>query len=146
MGFDGIFRPSQVNIQSDSMNPYLAANAAKTERMRKPLIKGPDQDEQVKSLQKEEKESSSDDECNDQETLTEEEAEQLHILAKMRGLLNFSLQNGVRYEFHINSEDGLIDLIEAESGKVMLRLLPEEMLRLSEKIQRYAGMLIDRSG
>jgi uncharacterized FlaG/YvyC family protein len=146
MGFDGVPRPAQVNPYTDPLNPYTAANAARLEQAGKPLIKSPGKDEKVKGLQKEKREYPQSDEEDKGESFSEEEAEQILLFAKMRGLINISLQNDMRYEFHINSETNLVDLIEVASGTVILQLRPEELMQLSQKIQRYAGMLTDRSG
>lgn len=146
MGFEGIPRPAQVNPYTDPLNAYAAANAARTDNAGKPLIRSLSKEEQVKALQRENKEHHPDDEEEEGEAFTEEEAEQIRLFAKMRGLMNISLQSGVRYEFHVNPETGLVDLIDMESRQVVLQLQPEELMQLSRKIQRYAGMLTDRSG
>lgn len=146
MGFEGIPRPAQVNPYTDPLNPYAAANAARSEQVGKPLIKSLTKEEQVKALQRDNREQSQSDDDEEGEAFTEEEAEQIRLFAKMRGLINISLQSGVRYEFHVNPETGLVDLIDMESGQVVLQLQPEELMQLSQKIQRYAGMLTDRSG
>lgn len=146
MGFEGIPRPAQVNPYTDPLNPYAAANAARSEQAGKPLIKSLTKEEQVKALQRDNRDQSQSDDDEEGEAFTEEEAEQIRLFAKMRGLINISLQSGVRYEFHVNPETGLVDLIDMESGQVVLQLQPEELMQLSQKIQRYAGMLTDRSG
>ncbi len=146
MGFDGIPRPSQITPYTDALNPYIAGNAARAEQAGKPLVKGPQREEQIKSVHKEERQyHEADDEEENEEGFTEEEAEQVRLFARMRGLMNFSLESGTRYEFRMNPETGLMDLVEADSGQVVLTLTPEELLQLSRKIQRYAGMLTDRS-
>ena len=146
MGFEGIPRPAQVNPYTDPLNPYAAANAARSDQAGKPLVKSLTKEEQVKALQRESQEHSQTDDEAEGEAFTDEEAEQIRLFAKMRGLMNISLQSGVRYEFHVNSETGLVDLVDVESGQVILQLQPEELMQLSQKIQRYAGMLTDRSG
>lgn len=145
MAFDGVPRPSQVQYGSDALNPYLAANAAQTERLKKPLVKGPDSHDRVQATHKEHEQYHDGDEEND-EGLSQEEQEQILLFAKMRGLLNFSLQEDVRYEFRVNPLTGLIDLVATESGELKLTLTPDELMQMSRKIQRYAGMLADRSG
>jgi uncharacterized FlaG/YvyC family protein len=147
MSFDGLPRPAQINPYGDAMNPYLAANAARSEQAGQPLVKKLDQEEQVKSLQREQRDNSgSDDEEEQGETFSEEEAEQILLFAKMRGLMNVALESGVRYEFRVNPHTGLVDLIDMAADAVVLQLLPEELMQLSEKIHRYAGMLTDRNG
>jgi uncharacterized FlaG/YvyC family protein len=146
MGFDGIPRPAQVNPYTDPMNPYAAANSAKMERARKPLVKELNKEEQVKALYREQPHHHDSDEEQEHEPFSEEEEEQILLFAKMRGIMDFSLKTGVRYEFHINAQSGMVDLIDLESGQVVLQLQPEELLQLSQKIQRYAGMLTDRNG
>ena len=147
MGFDGIPKPAQLNPYTGSMNPYAAANAARTDNAAKPLIKSPGKEEKVKATQRDEREyHQADDEEERGELFSEEEAEQILLMAKVRGIMNLSLETGKRYEFHLNPENGMIDLIEAGSGTVVLQLLPEELMNLSQKIQRYAGMLTDHAG
>jgi uncharacterized FlaG/YvyC family protein len=128
------------------MNPYAAANSAKMERARKPLVKELNKEEQVKALYREQPHHHDSDEEQEHEPFSEEEEEQILLFAKMRGIMDFSLKTGVRYEFHINAQSGMVDLIDLESGQVVLQLQPEELLQLSQKIQRYAGMLTDRNG
>ncbi len=145
MAFDGIPRPSQLT-PADPLNPYLASNAARAEQAGKPLIKAPGHDEKVKAVHKEQRENhEGENEEREPEFLSEEEEEQLRKFAKVRGLLNFSLEKGVRYQFQINGETGQVDLV-SETGQVVLSLSPVELMQLSEKIQRYAGMLTDRRG
>lgn len=147
MSFDGIQKPAQLTPYTGAMNPYTAANAAKADNLGAPLIKRLDQDEKIKAAQREEREyHQADDEEKQGETFSEEEAEQIRLMAKMRGVMNVALESGKHYEFQLNSETGLIDLVEMETGILVLQLLPDELMTLSRKIQRYAGMLTDRAG
>lgn len=148
MSFDGVHRPSQLTpYATGGMNPYSAENAARLSNTETPLIKKTGQEESVKAAQREERERhEAEDEDERGEAFSEEEAEQIRIMAKMRGIMNLALESGKRYEFQLNVEGGFIDLIEVESGVVILQLLPEELMTLSQKIQRYAGMLTDRAG
>ncbi len=147
MTFDGIPRPSQLNSYADPLNPYLAGNAARVERAGKPLIKGPKGEEKVKGLQREERQyHEAEDEEEKGEAFSEEEAEQIHLFARMRGIMNLALDSGARYEFRINDEAGVVDLVESGTDKIVLQLLPEEVMQLSQKMQRYAGRLTDRTG
>ncbi len=147
MGFDGVPRPSQVNPNTSSMNPYTAGNLVRSEEAGKPLVQKLSQGEAVKALYQENREhgAAEDDEAPG-ETFSEEEAEQILLFAKMRGLMNVSLQSGRRYEFHMNPLTGMVDMTDLESGALVLQLTPTELMRLSDKIQRYAGMLTDHSG
>lgn len=146
MSFDGSPRPSQINSCNDPLGPYTAYNAAKSDQLRKPLIKSPDKDEEVKGVQREQHQAADKDSDNRRETFDEEELEEIMLLAKMRGIMNFALDPNVHYEFHLNPEIGLVELREVNSGKLMLKLTPDEMMSLSEKIHRVAGILADRSG
>ena len=146
MGFDGLFRPAQILPQTDSLNPYTAAHLARQEQASTPRIKAPDKDDGIHSLPEHHDQQSSDDDEEAQSSFSEEEAEQIRLLAKMRGILNFSLDNGTHYEFRINQESGMVDLVVAKTGERVLQLTPEEMMHFSEKIERYAGMLLDRAG
>jgi len=146
MGFDGVPRPAQVNPYTDPLNPYTAANAARTDQAGKPLIKSLTKEEKIKALEEEKRDYPQQEDEEQGEAFSEEEAEQIRLFAKMRGLMNVSLESGMRYEFHINPQTGLVDMMEAETGKVVLQLQPDELMQLSQQIQRYAGMLTDRSG
>jgi uncharacterized FlaG/YvyC family protein len=148
MSFDGVPKPGQLTpYATGNMNPYAAANAARLSNTETPLIKKLSRDEKVKAAQREERERhEADDEDERGEAFSEEEAEQIRIMAKMRGIMNLALESGKRYEFQLNVEAGCVDLIEVESGALILQLLPEELMTLSRKIQRYAGMLTDRAG
>jgi hypothetical protein len=148
MGLDGIPRPARITPYTDAMNPYVAEHLARQENADAPLVKSLNREERIRALQKEQHEQGAPDEDDGQEreTFSEEEAEQIRIFAKMRGLMNFALDSGKQYSFQISPDTGLIDLVELESGQVVLQLLPDELMSLSQKIQRYAGFLTDRSG
>lgn len=147
MTFEGIPRASQLNPYADGMNPYAAAHAAKTDQAGRPLVKGLQKEEKIKSVTKEDQQQHDHEEEDPQEEpFTEEEAEQVRIFARMRGIMNFSLESGARYEFAINPDTGLVDLTAATTGQVVLTLTPEELVQLSRKIHRYAGVLTDHSG
>lgn len=147
MSFDGLPRPAQMGLSTGGMNPYAAANAARTDNAGKPLVKSLNKEEKVKALQKEQQEYHQPDEEEERgEAFSEEEAEQIKIMAKMRGVMGLALKEGQRYEFQINAKTGLIDLVEVDTQVVILQMQPEELMALSQKIQRYAGMLTDRAG
>lgn len=147
MSFDGIPKPTQLNPYTGAMNPYVAANAARTEKQNTPLVKSPEKEDKIRPTQRDERQyHQADDEEERGETFSEEEAEQIRIMAKMRGIMNLALEEGKRYEFRINPENNLVDLIEVGSGTLILQLEPEELMTLSRKMQRYAGMLTDRAG
>jgi uncharacterized FlaG/YvyC family protein len=146
MGFDGIPRPAQINPYTDAMNPYAAASSARSEQAQRPLVKALTKEEQIKALQREQHQQDDEEDEEDAEPFSEEEEAQIRLFAKMRGLMNFSLEQGVRYEFRINAQTGLVDLVDVGSDTVVLQLHPDELMQLSQKIQRYAGMLTDRSG
>jgi uncharacterized FlaG/YvyC family protein len=142
MSFDGLPHP----ITTDVLNPYSAANAAKTDNAGRPLIQKTRHKDHIQPIQREEETRSGPDEEDDTSYFSEEEADQIQRMAKLRGLMNFSLQNGVHYEFRFNPKTGLIDLIQGNTGDCVLQLHPDEFMNLSQKIQRYAGMLTDRNG
>jgi uncharacterized FlaG/YvyC family protein len=146
MGFDGIPRPAQINPYTDPMNPYTAGNSARTDKAKKPLVKALSKEERIEALQREQHQPDDSDDQDEAEPFSEEEEEQIRLFARMRGLMTFSLEKGVRYEFHINAQSGMVDLMEMGTGKVVLQLHPDELMQLSQKIQRYAGLLTDRSG
>jgi uncharacterized FlaG/YvyC family protein len=147
MSFDGIPRPSSLNPYSDPLGAYAAANAARAEREGKPLVQSLDKEEKIKGLQREQRDQGqADHEDDDGEAFSEEEAEQIRIFAKMRGMMNLALDSAKRYEFRVNELTGLVDLIEMETGRLVLQLTPEELMDLSQKIERYAGVLTDHNG
>ena len=146
MGFDGTFRPAQVNPYSNPMNPYLADNLARVEQAGQPLVKKLTEEEAIKALEEEKKQEQQDEEDAQGETFTEEEAEEIMLFAKMRGLMDVSLQSGKRYEFQMNPQTGMVEMRELGRGELVIQFTPVELMKLSDKLQRYAGMLLDRSG
>lgn len=148
MSFEGIPRPAQVNPYQDPMSAHQAANAARSQHAGRPMIQTPAGDEKIKGLHREERERHAfqdEDEARGN-AFDEEEIEQIMLFARMRGIMNFSLETGARYEFRLNPETGLVDLVSLETRQVVLQLLPDELMQLSQNIQRYAGMLTDRTG
>lgn len=148
MAFDGIPRPAQFTPPVDALNPYLGANAARAKEAGKPKVQSLGHEEKIKGVLKEQQENHAGDEDaeREQESFNEEEAEQIRLFAKMRGILNFSLEKGVNYQFQINPTTGLIELLNMDAGTIALILTHDELMQLSEKIHRYAGILTDRSG
>lgn len=147
MSFDGAPRPTQVNPYANPLNPYAAAHQARAEKSAKPLVQGLSKDEKIKALEQETHDAAPDeDDEHPGEALSDDEAELIRLFAKMRGLMNFSLEQGVRYEFQLNPHTGWVDLIKESTGECVLQLTPEELMQLSEKIQRYAGRLTDQTG
>lgn len=146
MGFDGLFRPAQILPQTDSLNPYAAAHLARHDQASAPRVKAPDKDDGVHSLPERQEQPASDEDEEGRPEFSAEEEEEIRLMAKMRGIMNFSLESGTRYEFHINAVSGMVDLIAVGTGECILQLTPEEVIRFSEKIHRYAGMLMDRAG
>ncbi|WP_373532830.1 hypothetical protein [Vampirovibrio sp.] len=128
------------------MNPYTAGNLARTDQAGQPLIQKLSKEEGLQALQEEQRGYPQADEDASGETFSEEDAEEILLFAKMRGLMNVSLQSGKRYEFRINPQTGMVELTELDSGALVMQLTPVELMRLSEKLQRYAGMLTDLSG
>lgn len=147
MSFEGIPRPAQVNPYTDALNPYAAGNAARSEQAGKPLVKSLNKEERIKGLQRDGRQQGEQDEDEEAgDIFSQEEAEEILLFARMRGVMNLALEQGVRYEFQINPEAGVVDLVRLDTGEVVLQLLPEELMQLTSKIQRYAGVLTDRSG
>jgi hypothetical protein len=147
MGFDGLPRPAQVNPYTNPLNPYIAGNLARAEQAGKPLIEKLSSEEALKALEEERRREQSDEDEEEQgEAFSEEEAEQIRLFAKMRGIMNVSLQTGKRYEFRLNPQTGMVELLELPSEELIFQLTPVELARLSNKLHRYAGMLTDLSG
>ena len=147
MSFEGIPRPGQLTPYTDGMNPYAAANAARTDQAGKPLVKGLEKEQKIKSVTREDRQQdeAEDPQEQEQELFSEDEADQIRIFARLRGIMNFSLESGTHYEFTMNQATGLVELT-SEHGDIVLTITPAEMVELSGKIQRYAGVLTDTSG
>jgi len=147
MGFEGLSQPGQMNLYTGANNPYLAANAAKLTAAKSPLVKKTEQDEAVTATQRDDRDNAQpDDEDERGERFSEEEAGAIRHMATLRGVLNLALEAGKRYEFQLDAASGLVNLISMETGECILQLYPEELMQLSQKIQRYAGMLTNRAG
>lgn len=149
MSLEGLPRIAPGLPGVDALSPYQAAFTARLEYAGKPLVKDRKDDGSIRTLGREHRHDPEEDEHpahDGQEPFSEEEAEQIRMFARMRGVMNFSMESGVRYAFRINEASGCVDLVNTQTGEVALQLQPEEMLRLSERIQRYAGFLTDRSG
>ncbi len=143
MSFDGIPRPSQMHAYADPLSPYIGANQASEAARHRPKVGKNKEAYDTEKVNKElEQYHDTDDEPR--EGLSEEEREQILIFAKLRGLMNFSLENGVLYKFQVNDETGIVNLVDPRDDTVMLTLTGEELLQVSEKINRYAGMIADR--
>ncbi len=145
MGFEGIIRPNPLQ-SANPLNPYAADQALKTANAKKPEIKQPHSDEKTTGVYKELPHYDEREERKHQEHLSQEEYEEVMLFARMRGILNLSLSENELYQFHINPETGMVDLIAESNGKVVMTLTPDELMSLTDKIHRYAGMLADRSG
>lgn len=145
MSFDGI-RTSQVNPQVASslmaygasrevakkhnverqQRTYRGAGSRKRDSMDEFLALGPEEPRE--------------------DFLSEEEREEILRFAKLRGLMNFAFKEGRRYHFQLNPDSGLVDLIELDTGELQISLRPEELMALSDKIHRYAGLMTDQAG
>ncbi len=144
MSFDGIPKPSQMHAYADPLSPYLGAHQANEAARSRPKIGKNKAAYSTEKINKELEQYQGIDDEEPKEGLNEEEREQILIFAKLRGLMNFSLESGVLYRFQVNEETGLVDLIDSRDEKVLLTLTAEELLKVSEKINRYAGMITDR--
>lgn len=132
------------------MNPYLASNLAHADRSKTPMVKPLEADEAIKALERE-PESPHDEEDGDKERsqgelLTEEELSDLHKMAKIRGIMDFSLESGTHFDFKLNSATGLVTLVNCQTGEVIMELTAEEVNRFAHKVTRYAGTLTDMNG
>ena len=108
MSFDGIPRPSQLQPYGDPLGAHIGANQAADQSRRKPRIGKTRESFSVDPVHKElEQYPREDDE--EQEAFSDEEREQLLVFAKLRGIMNFSLENGVLYRFTVNETSGLVD-------------------------------------
>lgn len=145
MSFDGMIRPSQFTPVSGN-NPYLADHAARSENVRKPRVIEALGDQKATEVHKELPHYNNDDEKKRKKHLTPEEYEEIMLFARMRGVMNLAFEDSELYQFQLNPETGKIDLIAMTTGEVKMSLTPDELSQLSEKIDRYAGVLTDRSG
>lgn len=152
MSFDGVPRPTQLNAYSDPLSSYLASNEASEEARRKSQIK--DIDKLAKSnpsRRKDEEDGFDGDDPGshkrwiDYDLMSEEERELFRKFAQVRGLMNFSLESGARYSLQINTQTGMVDLVEQGTGQIKLSLTPTELHELSQRMERYAGIMTDRS-
>jgi hypothetical protein len=150
MSFEGLPRPVP---RMDAFNPYLAGSLARADRLHASPVEPLSAEEALKALEREPEnpsERNQDDEEQEQnnngELLTPEEISDLSLMAKKQGIDNFSVESGTRFEFRVNSLSGLVELVVANSGELILELSGQDLLRFSHKINRYAGVLTDRKG
>ncbi|MBK8189555.1 MAG: hypothetical protein IPK79_03810 [Vampirovibrionales bacterium] len=144
MSFDGVARPSMLNPYADPLSASLGAHEAARETRNKPRVeKKRGAYETIGSHKDLARYSVDEDEQG--EGLSEEEREQVLLFARLRGLMNFSLDNSVLYRFVYNPESGRADLVDDRNQRVMLSLTIDELLRLSQRMVRYAGMIADKS-
>lgn len=141
MGFDGVYRP---NSTPDALNPYLADRAARSANAKKPQVKQSSKKEEVVSVYKELPQYGDDEEKEGQE-FSEEEIEKILQFATMRGIMHSVMNENATYEFKLNEETGLIDLIDQDNDKTVMHLTPDEMAELMQKILRYTSVLTDRA-
>lgn len=142
MGLDGLSKPGSFNIGLDPINPYLAANQVKVEGQKAHQVKKSRKKSLVKNFVEEERESFQSDNTTEH-FFSEADQEEIILFAKLKGLLNVSLTKGTAYLFRWNNETNLIELVSKSDEQVLLTLKQEEMLRLSDRIERYQGMLSD---
>jgi uncharacterized FlaG/YvyC family protein len=145
MGFDGIPKPAQYS-PTGPLNPYLADHAAKAERAKKPQVRRQENDENVTATHKELPHYGDEQENHARHELTEEEYEQIMTFAKMRGIMNLAFEQGEKYHFNVNPQTGLVDIIAERTGHIVLSITPLELMEMTQRIHRYAGVLTDRSG
>jgi len=147
MSFEGLPRPL---VRNDAMNPYLASSRAQADRMNTPKIRPLEADEAIQALEREPDNPNDRDDAEkdprEGELLTEEELSDLRKMAKLRGIMDFSLESGTRFDFHLNPQTGLVGLVNTETGELILELDADEVQRFAHKINRYAGTLTDMNG
>jgi uncharacterized FlaG/YvyC family protein len=145
MSFEGLQRPLP---RTDALSPYTASNLARADNAHMHQIKPLEAEEALKALERE-PENPGEQEKEDadhSEILTEDEVHDLRLMAKMRGIMDFSIETGTRFEFHVNPLSGRMELMNADTGELILELTAEEVMRFSHKINRYAGVLMDQAG
>lgn len=80
-----------------------------------------------------------------QDILSEEEQALLEKFARIRGLMDFTAAGDKAYQLKINTQNGLVDIVDADSGELAMSLTPDEFHQLSQKMIRYSGTLTDQS-
>ncbi|MDX2085542.1 MAG: flagellar protein FlaG [Candidatus Melainabacteria bacterium] len=147
MSMDGLPRSAALGSAFDAhAAAAYQSQAAQAYRRKRPIEKSasaiPTHEEENRLGQL----SDEDEENAQQEWLNEEERQQVMLFAKIRGLMNISLEEGVAYRFAVAADTGLIELLREDSQAVVLTLTPEEMVSLYKRMERYAGLLTDQSG
>ena len=78
--------------------------------------------------------------------LSERDAERIQAFARLKGAFHIALEEGVPYEFRCSDCGARFDLVNLRTGETVLSLDPGDMEELVRSLERYAGMLADRSG
>ena len=144
MSFDGVPRPTQLNPYADPTNPCVGAHQASHAAAHRPRVSGNKETFGSEGVRKELAQYRDSEDKESKEELTDEEREQLMLFAKLRGIMNFSLDSGVLYRFDFNDETERVELIDDRDGSVVLVLTIDDMLAMSLRMERYAGMITDR--
>lgn len=145
MSFDGVARPSQLNPYADPLSASLGAHEAAREARRKPRVEKKRDAYEAIAAHKDLARYDLDDDEASADTLSDEEREQVLLFAKLRGVMNLSLETGALYRFAYNEQTGQADLLHDRTGQVVLSLSVEELLQLSQRMARYTGMIANRS-
>lgn len=145
MAFDGIPKPAQYS-PGGPLNPYAADNAARVQNAKTPKIKKAPSDQGATPTYKELPHYDTDEKEDTQRHLTEEEYEQIMLFARLRGIMNLALDKGEQYQFQVNPETALVDVIAVSTGRVMISMTAVELMEMTQRIHRYAGVLTDRNG
>ncbi len=145
MSFDGLPRAAQAMPYSNSLNPYIGANQAQTLRRGKPSV---DKNRQAFSSDDSERALPQESGLSEHggDPLTEDEREQVLKFARLRGVLNFSLAHDGLYQFTYNEQTQQVELVDMTGGshQVLLTLTIDELLQMSQRIERFAGLITSR--
>lgn len=142
--FEGVPKPAYILPQSDPVGRYNALS-----RLHGPSVQDVEELSKGKRVRRRDSEDYPEDAAEERKrrrqeaALTESEEALLKKFAQLRGLMNFSLETGTVYTLAVNSETGLVDVVEQASQRVVMSLTPEEVAQLSGRAERYAGRLTD---
>lgn len=153
MVFDNIPRPIQINPALDNLNMQMAGQIFVDRVSSAERVKGVEASEDSKNLENktgthQESADQMDAQQDREQFLSREDRQYIIELAKMRGLLNFTLDEDKTYRLKINPHSGLVELIEilhADTGKVLLTLSNEDLQKIAQHTD-HSGLFKDELG
>jgi hypothetical protein len=154
MSFDNVPKPAQLNLNTNNYALFQVAQQTAAQLSRADKISAVAKTESAlhtdtnldRSLEGNEQ-AGQDHAQGDH--LTREEREHIIHLARLRGLIHFTLGEEKPYRLQLNPATGMVELVEVlndETGDVVISLTPEELVSLARQTQRFSGLLEDTSG